>query len=120
MNKIFGAIKAAVSAVWKFFTGEKARAALDKVVALVPQALDIVRIVAALTPQRTDDEIVVACETCSIPWVDKYLALPVEKRGLVLFDIATQLLARQFPGVATSILNAAVQLAYTAWRAEQQ
>lgn len=120
MNKIFSSIKAAIVKVYKFITGDKAKAAIDKAVSMVPQALAIVQAVAALTPNRTDDEIVALCKAYALPWVEKYLAVAQEKRGLVLLDAATQVLAKQFPNATTSILNAAIQVAYTGWRAEQE
>jgi len=45
------------------------------------------------------------------------LAAPQAHRGYVLLDLATQVLAAQVPGVATNILNTAVQLAVTGLRA---
>jgi hypothetical protein len=96
-----------------FFSSHRAQAALEKAAELVPQALPVVRRIAALTPNRTDDEIVAAFEKYGVPCAQQYLATPVAARGYVLLQLATAVLAAQFPGVATNVLNTAVQLAVT-------
>jgi hypothetical protein len=68
-------------------------------------------------PNRTDQEIAAAFEKFAIPGAAQYLAAPQGHRGYVLLDLATQVLAAQFPGVATNILNAAVQFAVTGMKA---
>ena len=42
---------------------------------------------------------------------------PAAKRGYLLLQLASQVLSTQFPGVATNILDAAVQLAVTGAKA---
>jgi hypothetical protein len=66
-----------------------------------------------MTPNRTDDEIVAAFEKFAVPGAATYLATPVGKRGYVLLQLATEIMSAQFPGVATNVLNTAVQLAVT-------
>lgn len=120
MSKIFNAIRSAVSAVWGFVTGDKAKAAIQRAVALVPQALPIVEMVALATPGKLDDSLVSLFNQYGIPWVEKWLSFPPEQRGMALLEASSQLLAKQFPGTPMNIINAAVQLAYTAWKAEQK
>lgn len=120
MSKIIGAIKSAVSAVRRFVAGDRAKAAVAQAVAMVKQALPIVEAIALLTPTRADDEIVALFKAYGLPAVEKWLELPADRRGAALFEAASQLLARQFPGVLMNIINTSVQMAYTAWRAEQK
>ena len=110
-------LKNVIQKIVSFFASGKAEAALNLAAGLVPKALPIVREIAALVPNRTDQEIAAAFEKFAIPAAAQYLAAPQAHRGYVLFDLATQVLAAQFPGVATNILNAAVQFAVTAMKA---
>lgn len=101
-----------------FFRSGKAEQALNTAAALVPKAIPIVKEIAAITPNRTDDEIAAAFERYAVPGAATYLALPRDKRGLALFQLATEALASLVPGTPTRILNTAVQLAYTTAAAE--
>lgn len=96
-----------------FFRSGKAEEAFNAAVALVPKALPIVKQVAVLTPNRTDDEIVAAFEQYALPGAEEYLSVPREKRGVVLLQLASEILAAEVPGTPTRIINTAVQLAYT-------
>jgi hypothetical protein len=73
--------------------------------------------IAALAPNRTDQEIAAAFEKFAIPAAAQYLAAPQGHRGYVLLDLATQVLATEVPGVATNILNTAIQFAVTSLKA---
>ena len=110
-------LKNVIQKIVSFFASGKAEAALNLAASLVPKALPIVQEIAALVPNRTDQEIAAAFEKFAIPAAAQYLAAPQAHRGYVLFDLATQVLAAQFPGVATNILNAAIQFAVTAMKA---
>jgi hypothetical protein len=99
--------------LFSIFSSKKAEAALSQAVELVPQALPIVKEIAALTPNRSDNEIIAAFEKYAIPGATAYLGTPPAKRGYVLLQLATQVLASKLPGVSTTILNTAVQLAVT-------
>lgn len=103
----------------KYFS-TRAEADLAKTRDLVGIALPIVELVTKLTPTRADDEIIALFKQFALPHVDAFLALPRDKRGLALLDVASTLLARQEPGVASRILHTAVQLAYTIFSAEKQ
>jgi hypothetical protein len=110
-------LKNVIQKIVSFFASGKAEAALNLAAGLVPKALPIVQEIAALVPNRTDREIAAAFEKFAIPGAAQYLAAPQGHRGYVLLDLATQVLAAQFPGVATNILNAAIQFAVTAMKA---
>lgn len=88
----------------------------DRVANLAVKALPIVRTVAALTPARTDDEIVRLFEAYALPYVEKFLALPQDKRGLALLDAAATLLGRTVGDVPAHILHAAAQAAYVQYK----
>lgn len=109
--------KRIIQKIIAFFNSGKAEAALNQAAELVPKALPIVQEIASLTPNRTDDEIVAAFQKFAVPVATQYLATPVAQRGYVLLQLATQVLSTEFPGVATNVLNAAVQLAVTGAKA---
>ena len=114
----------ALKKVWSWavgvFKGGPAERALDVAMQLVPWALPIVQKIAAMTPNRTDDELLALFRYYGLPVVEAYLDFPIGKRGMALLDVATALLKRQHPGTPTSVANAAVQIAYTGLRANQQ
>lgn len=110
-------LKKIIAAVVGFFKSGKAEAAFNKALELIPQALPIVQKIAALTPTRVDDEIVSAFAYYAVPFQSSYLALPREKRGYLLLQLATDVLAKEAPGVATNILNTAIQMAVTGAKA---
>jgi len=100
-----------------FFRSGRAEAALNQAASLIPKALPIVEEIAALAPNRTDREIVAAFQKFAVPGAQQYLAAAPAQRGYVLLQLATQVLAAEAPGVATNILNTAVQLAVTGSKA---
>lgn len=110
-------VKNIIQKIVAFFSSGKAEAALNQAAELVPQALPIVEEIAALAPNRTDQEILALFQKFAVPGAAQYLAAPSEKRGYVLLQLASEVLAAQVPGVATHILDTAVQLAVTGARA---
>jgi hypothetical protein len=110
-------LKNVIQKIVSFFVSGKAEAALNLAAGLVPKALPIVQEIAALVPNRTDQEIAAAFEKFAIPAAAQYLAAPQGHRGYVLLDLATQVLATEVPGVATNILNTAIQFAVTSLKA---
>ena len=102
-----------IQKIVKFFSSGKAEAALNEAATLVPKALPIVQEIAALAPNRTDQEILAVFQKFLIPGAAQYLTTPVAQRGYVLLQLATQVLAKEVPGVPTNILNTAIQLAVT-------
>ena len=96
-----------------FFKSGKAQAALTEAAQLVPKALPIVEEIAELVPNRTDQEIVAAFQKYAVPLSSQILSTPTAQRGYILLQLATEVLAKNLPNVATKVLNAAVQLAVT-------
>jgi hypothetical protein len=109
--------KRIIQKIVNFFSSGKAEAALETAAALVPKALPIVQDIAALVPNKTDQEILAAFQKYAVPGASQLLATPASQRGYVLLHLATEILAGEFPGLATNILNTAVQLAVTGAKA---
>jgi hypothetical protein len=109
--------KRIIKTIVSWFTSDRAGKALEQAAALVPEALPIVKQITLLTPTRADDEIIAAFEKFAIPGAQEFLATPIQRRGYVLLQLATAVLAARFPGVATNILNTAIQFAVTGLKA---
>jgi hypothetical protein len=110
-------LKLIVQKVVMFFKSGKAEAVLNEAADLVPKALPVVEQIAAMVPNKTDQEILAAFRKYAVPGAAAFLATPLPQRGYVLLHLATEVLAGEFPGTATNILNAAVQLAVTGFKA---
>jgi hypothetical protein len=109
--------KSLIQKILTFFASGKAEAALTQAVGLVPKALPIVEELAALAPDKTVQQIASAFQKYGVPFSQEYLSMPAQQRGYLLLQLATQVLAAEVPGVATNILNTAVQLAVTGVKA---
>lgn len=110
-------LKSIIQKIVTFFKSGKAEAALTRAAELVPIALPIVEELATLVPNRTDQEIQAAFQKYAVPFSAQILATPLAQRGYLLLELATQILAAKFPGVAMNVLNTAVQLAVTGSKA---
>jgi acyl-CoA reductase-like NAD-dependent aldehyde dehydrogenase len=110
-------LKSVIQKIVVFFSSGKAAAALNQAASLVPKALPIVEAIAALTPNRTIQEIEAAFEKYAVPFSQEWRATPAASRGYLLLQLATSVLSREVPGTATNILNSAVQLAVTGSKA---
>ena len=86
-------------------------AALTTAANLVGVVLPVVEEIAALAPNRTDEEIAAVFQKFGVPLSQQILSTPLAQRGYVLLELATEVLAARFPSIATSILYLAVQLA---------
>ena len=106
-------LKGLVQKIAKFFTSGRAVAALNSAADLVPRAIPVVQTIAALTPNKSDDEIAGAFAKYGLTFRTTWLDGPVGQRGALLLQLATHVLSVELPGVATNILNTAVQLALT-------
>lgn len=113
MNKL----KSFFAKIVGFFKSGSAERAFDTVASLVPKALPIVQQIAALTPNKTDDEIVGAFAKYGVPMTQQIGAVPGAQRGYLLLHLATEVLSADFPGLASNLLNAAVQVAFTGLKA---
>lgn len=72
------------------------------------KALEIAKIVAALTPTRGDDELIALFERYLVPNLAIFLQLPVQQRGIALLEAAATELGRHFPDASRTALDAAV------------
>ena len=110
-------IKNVVQKIVSFFTSGKAEAALTHACELAPKALPIVEDLAALVPDKTMEQIEAAFQKYGVPFSQQLLATPPSQRCYLMLELATQVLAKKFPGVAMNVLNTAVQLAVTGVKA---
>ena len=97
-------------AVRRWFS-ERAMSDIERAAALVGPAIQIVAVVAALTPTRSDDELIELFRHYAVPGVDAWLALPPADRGRALMTVAARELKRLTPDVGDRIIDLAVQLA---------
>jgi hypothetical protein len=105
LKRIFGG-------VWKFLTGPKGEKVAEMILQYTDIALKIVKAVAAMTPNRSDDEIIALFEKYGVANLHAYLALPIADRGPALLAAATTELARFVPaGTPATILQTAIQIA---------
>lgn len=109
-------LKSLISKVAGFFKSGKAETALNQAAALVPQALAIVQALDALAPNKTMDEINRVAQKYGVV-ITGDMTNGVNP-GLALLHVGSIALGEQVPGTATSILNAAVQLATTGLHAK--
>jgi hypothetical protein len=110
-------LQKSVQKIVEFFTSAKAEAALNQAAALVPKAMPIVQDLAALAPNKTDQEILAAYQKYAVPFASQLLTTPVPQRGYLLLQLASQVLAKNVPSVAGNIIDTAVQLAVTGTKA---
>ena len=110
-------VKTAVQKIVSFFSSGKAEAALTRACELVPKALPIVEDLAAIAPDKTMEQIESAFQKYGVPFSQQLLATAPSQRGFLLLELATQVLAKNVPGVAANVLNTAVQLAVTGVKA---
>ena len=111
-------IKSLSLKLFSYFSGRASRdvaAAVD----LTKMALPIIERIAAMTPTRSDDEIVRLFREYAIPHADRWLALPSEQRGRALMQVAAIQLKRLTPDPADRIIDLAVQLAFVQFRADE-
>ncbi len=89
---------------------------LNKVGPIVQVALPVVRQIAALTPMRTDDEILRLLDHYGITKV-----VTAENRAIVLRDVAVEALKTKYnlTDQETSMLNLAVELAVQTMKEEK-
>lgn len=98
--------------LWRLFTGDRLRSILQNVDRLVGVALPVVEEIAALTPTRTDDEILALFKRFRVE-VEGWLGLPQDQRGAALMHVATQQLQRLYPALPVNEIQSAIQLAVT-------
>ena len=89
------------------FAGDKARAAFDRVLSISQLALPIVKEIAAITPNRTDDEIVAAYEKYGVPLLK---GSPAD----LLRWLVAHVLRQQGEDAPNNEVNAGIELAVVA------
>jgi hypothetical protein len=104
-------------AVANIFRSDKAKRAFELASQIVPVALPIVEQIAALTPNRTDDEILAAFEHFGMPAIPAGIADP----GAALLALATAVVGEKMPpGTPKSILQLGIQAAVTGMKSSAQ
>lgn len=103
--------------VAKYFTSAQAEKTLKLACAYVERALPIIETIAAITPTRTDDELIALFKRFALPGIEAWLTVPVAERGDALREVARTVLAREVElGTPQRVLNAAIELAYLSYR----
>jgi hypothetical protein len=92
-------------------SSDKADYILSKTKEAYDKALPVVKMIAALTPTRADDVIIMLFEKYAVPNVNAFLILPEKDRGPALLEVATTIVEKQMEGVDNSIVKAGVQFA---------
>ena len=105
-------------ALWRWAMNDHTIAVLRRVDDMIGLALPIVKQIAALTPTRSDDEIIALLEKFQLK-VAYWLQLPQAERGPVLLHVATTELQKRYPDAPINQLQSAVQLAVTVMKANQ-
>ncbi len=115
-------IKAVLSKIASWFQSPQVKVVLNQVETLISMALPLVETVSALTPNRTDDEIVAAYKKFGIPLLAGLQTSNPASVGNALLNLSTALLEKKLNAegmtAATNILNSAAQLAYTIFKAK--
>lgn len=104
--------------VWAWAMNERTIAALKRIDDMIDVALPIVKQIAALTPTRSDDEVIALFELLKLK-VDGWLGLAPADRGAALLHAATVELQKRYPDVPINQLQAAIQLAVAVMKANK-
>jgi len=106
--------------IWEWLRGlfrpefaQRIQAGLEAAAPYLSRAYEIVSLIAALTPTRTDDEILDAARRLGIV---EFLIDPAADRGEILRHLALEALRRIFPQAPERQLNRAIEVAYGAVR----
>jgi len=107
---IFGAIWGVFKKIGGFFVSERGKAALQLISRMVPQVAPIVAALSILDPKTANATDVIALYQKFQVTVTEVKNDPVAIANALL-NLATELAKRENPGIATSILQSAIQLA---------
>jgi hypothetical protein len=111
------------NAIKSLFTPEgqkKALAALGQAETLVQYVMPVVEMVAAATPNKTDDEIVAIVKRWSVPISIPTGPMTDQEKGSLLLQtavVAATTTVAETTGIPNSVITLAVQTAYTILRA---
>ena len=98
------------------FVSPKAKQLQKQISEAITFAQPIVQAIAALTPNRTLDEIAKAYQTYGVPLASALNQDDPKVKGLALRDLAVSVLGKKYPA-ETQTLNTAVELALALVRA---
>lgn len=116
----FSIIKNVFVKVWRFLISDDAQNAVRKATELAELAIPIVTALGTIDPKlATLKDVEKAYRTLAVPYLDQYSEQP-ESIGNALLNLATELLRRKAGPTPTNILNTAVQLAVTIYKANRQ
>jgi hypothetical protein len=106
-----GAFKRLAALVSDLFTTEAGQQNIEKALGLAKLLLPMVERLAEATPTRVDDELIALFKSHGVPEVEKFLAMPIQDRGIALLYAGRFIAAATFPMVPRWLLDSAVQLA---------
>ncbi|HSW40403.1 MAG TPA: hypothetical protein VLL97_13020 [Acidobacteriota bacterium] len=116
--KIFSILVWPFRKLYKLFTSEAAKSALSQIDELIPQVIDIVENLRAFDPKTaTVADIIELYRKHKVELVGTLLQDPVSI-GNALLNLATFLVKQREPNKSTSVIQAAIQLALVALKAE--
>lgn len=104
--------------LWRWAMNDHTISVLKRVDDMIGIAMPIVKQIAALTPTRSDDEIVALLEKFHIK-LSYWLQIPPSERGPVLLHVATNEMQKRYPEAPINQIQSAVQLAVTVMKANQ-
>ncbi len=118
---VFKQITAGLKKLWEIISSQKARNAVEQAAGLVNIALPIVDELSTIDPKTARlKDVADAYRKYGVPMIQSYMQDPISI-GNALLNLATQILRTKLPAekaaIPTNILNTAVQLAVTAWKA---
>jgi hypothetical protein len=118
MNWLSKALQGIGNFFTNLFTNKDAQnhmlAVLDQAGTIANAIYPIVKQVAALTPNRTDDEIVAAIDTLGVMGL---VDPTVKDKADVLHNIVLAACQKMMPGVGSSVLSLAIETAYQVLKA---
>ena len=113
---LFSAIAGAFKKLWKIIVSPAAQRAVETAVDLVPEVLPIVQDLRSIDPKTASvSDIYALYAKYKIP-IQGLLQDPTAI-GNALLNLATALVKRQQPNLATSLIQAAIQIALVALKA---
>ena len=105
--------------IFRAFNGKNVKATIGVIDDISTKALPYVTAIAAMTPNRSDDEIAAAYQKYAVPFLAaSKLADSASARGVALRDLVVVILRRNGLDQPAHILNAAVDIAVALHKVE--
>lgn len=101
--------------IYAWLKSDSAKNVVATITRISEEAVPVIEAISRMTPTRRDDEIVGAYLHYGEPLLVQLNNGPVAARNALL-ELATQVLAKQFPGAATYMIQNAVTTAVTKTR----